>query len=145
MQIVENLLQTGVKALCLTPSGSRGVVPAWSGESRQHPVVIVDAARQGCGRRSGREDRQLHRSDNYVGGRIAAKFIVEKTGGKANVACSRHPGHGPRLTAAFRTASSSPESHRRVARQLGARQGFNVFQNMLQAHADIGRCSRAAT
>src|SRR5947208_2111303 len=28
MQIVENLLQTGVQALCLTPSGSKEIVPA---------------------------------------------------------------------------------------------------------------------
>src|SRR2546425_9052285 len=28
MQIIENVLQTGVKALCLTPMGSREVVPA---------------------------------------------------------------------------------------------------------------------
>src|SRR5258705_2356986 len=28
MQIIENLIQTGVKALCVTPSGSKEIVPA---------------------------------------------------------------------------------------------------------------------
>ena len=43
MQIVENLLQTGVQALFLTPSGSREVVPAVVKANRANiPVVIVD-------------------------------------------------------------------------------------------------------
>ena len=28
MQIIENLIQTGVQALCITPSGSQEIVPA---------------------------------------------------------------------------------------------------------------------
>ena len=43
MQIIENLLQTGVQALALTPSGSREVVPAVVKANRANiPVVIVD-------------------------------------------------------------------------------------------------------
>ena len=43
MQIVENLLQTGVQALCLTPSGSKEIVPAVVKANRAGiPVVIVD-------------------------------------------------------------------------------------------------------
>src|SRR6266581_3209967 len=43
MQIVENVLQTGVQALCLTPAGSRELVPAVAKANRSNvPVVIVD-------------------------------------------------------------------------------------------------------
>src|SRR5262249_48779257 len=43
MQIVENLIQSGVKALALTPSGSRELIPAVVKANRANiPVVIVD-------------------------------------------------------------------------------------------------------
>src|SRR5216117_1342651 len=43
MQIVENVLQTGVQALCLTPAGSRELVPAVAKANRSNvPVIIVD-------------------------------------------------------------------------------------------------------
>jgi len=43
MQIIENLIQARVAALCITPSGSREVVPAIDKANRAGiPVVIVD-------------------------------------------------------------------------------------------------------
>src|SRR3989449_11273532 len=43
MQIIENLIQTKVAALCVTPSGSREIVPAIEKANRAGiPVVIVD-------------------------------------------------------------------------------------------------------
>ena len=44
MQIIENLLQTGVQALCVTPSGSREIVAAHRSRPTPPsiPVVIVD-------------------------------------------------------------------------------------------------------
>src|SRR6266513_1892015 len=43
MQIVENLLQTGIQVLCLTPSGSKEIVPAVVKANRANiPVIIVD-------------------------------------------------------------------------------------------------------
>ena len=43
MQIVVNLIQTGIQVLCITPSGSREIVPALvKARDRQVPIVIVD-------------------------------------------------------------------------------------------------------
>ena len=43
MQIIENLIQTKVAALCVTPSGSREIVPAIEKANRAGiPVVIVN-------------------------------------------------------------------------------------------------------
>ncbi|MCA1603389.1 MAG: substrate-binding domain-containing protein, partial [Acidobacteria bacterium] len=43
MQIVENLIQTKVAALCVTPSGSREIVPAIDKANRAGiPVLIID-------------------------------------------------------------------------------------------------------
>src|SRR5262245_36805734 len=43
MQIVENLIQTGIQALCITPSGSREIVSALvKARDAKVPIVIVD-------------------------------------------------------------------------------------------------------
>src|SRR5688500_6948338 len=43
MQIVENLIQTGIKVLCITPSGSREIVSALvKARDAGVPIVIVD-------------------------------------------------------------------------------------------------------
>src|SRR5215208_8307899 len=43
MQIIENLLQTGIQALIVTPSGSREIAAAVAKANRAHvPVIVVD-------------------------------------------------------------------------------------------------------
>ena len=145
MQIIENLLQTGVKALCLTPSGSREVVPAVVKANRAAiPVVIVDTRLdKAAADEAGAKIVSFIGSDNYEGGRIAAKFIVEATTGKANVAVLEGiPGHetGDSRLRGFKDGITDTPGIRIVASQPAnweRDQGFNVFQNMLQAHPEI--------
>ena len=43
MQIVENLIQTGIKALCITPSGSREIISALvKARDASIPIIVVD-------------------------------------------------------------------------------------------------------
>src|SRR6202165_3489804 len=43
MQIVENMIQTGIQALCITPSGSREIVSALvKAKNARVPIVVVD-------------------------------------------------------------------------------------------------------
>ena len=145
MQIVENLLQTGVQALCLTPAGSRELVPAVVKANQSNvPVVIVDTRLDPeASSEAGVKTASFIGSDNYEGGRIAARFIVEQSRGRANVAVLEGiPGHetgdsrlrgfrdGIRESPAVRVVASQPANWERD-------QGFNVFQNMLQAHPEI--------
>ena len=148
MQIIENLLQTSVKALCLTPSGSREVVPAVAKANRANiPVVIVDTRLDAkAADEAGAKIVSFIGSDNYEGGRIAAKFIVDisrATKGKANVAVLEGiPGHetGDSRLRGFRDGIKETPGVRIVASQPAnweRDQGFNVFQNMLQAHPEL--------
>ena len=41
MQIVENVIQTGIQALCITPSGSREIVPALVKATAAHVPIVV--------------------------------------------------------------------------------------------------------
>src|SRR5262249_15306188 len=72
MQIVENLMQTGVQALCITPSGSREIVSALvKARDAKVPIVVVDTRLDP----KAAADAGVHAatfvgSDNYEGGKL---------------------------------------------------------------------------
>jgi ribose transport system substrate-binding protein len=145
MQIIENLIQTKVAALCVTPSGSREIVPAIEKANRAGiPVVIVDtrvdakAMSESSGKIAG-----FIGSDNYEGGKLAGEFIAKKLGGKGKVAVLEGiPGHetGDSRLKGFREALKATPEIEIVASQTAnweRDQGFNVFQNILQSHPNV--------
>src|SRR5688500_14078104 len=97
MQIIENLIQTGVKALCVTPSGSREIVPAIAKANQAGiPVIVVDTmVDPAAAREAGIKVVTFVGSDNYEGGRLAGQQVVAAaTGGQAKVAVLEGiPGH----------------------------------------------------
>src|ERR671911_597205 len=145
MQIIENLLQTGIRALVVTPSGSREIATVIAKANRANvPVVVVDTRVDP----KAAADNNLKLasfigSDNYEGGRIAGEYLAKSTGGKARVAVLEGiPGHetGDSRLRGFRDAVKQHPGMTIVASQPAnweRDQGFNVFQNMLQAHPDI--------
>ncbi len=82
-------------------------------------------------------------SDNYEGGKIAGRYLVEATGGKANVGVLEGiPGHetGDQRLRGFKDAVKDAKGVKIVASQTAnweRDQGFTVFQNMLEAHPEI--------
>jgi ribose transport system substrate-binding protein len=145
MQIIENLIQTGVEALCITPSGSKEVVPAIAkANAARIPVVIVDtrvdakAAAEAGIRLDG-----FVGSDNHEGGKVAGEYLIQVTGGKAQVGLLEGiPGHetGDSRLKGFHEAVKNAPGVKVVASQTAnweRDQGFTVFQNMLQAHPEI--------
>ena len=145
MQIVENLLQTGIDVLTITPSGSREIVAALVKATNANvPIVIVDTRLDAeAAADAGIQARTFIGSDNYEGGRLAGEHVVTSTGGKARVGILEGiPGHetGDSRLRGFRDAVAKAPGITVVASQPAnweRDQGFNVFQNMLQAHADI--------
>ncbi len=145
MQIVENLIQTGIQALCITPSGSREIVSALvKARDAKVPIVVVDTRVDAkAAADAGVRTETFVGSDNYEGGKIAGAYLVKASGGKARAAILEGiPGHetGDSRLRGFRDAVKSAPGITIVASQPAnweRDQGFNVFQNMLQAHADI--------
>lgn len=145
MQIIENLLQTDIDALALTPSGSREVVPAIAKANRAEvPVLIVDTrADAEALAAAGATVATFIGSDNVEGGRIAGRFVAEALGGEGNVAVIEGiPGHetGDSRLRGFREAISEYPGISIVASQTAnweRDQAFNVTQNMLQSHSDL--------
>jgi ribose transport system substrate-binding protein len=145
MQIIENLIQTKVGALCVTPSGSREIVPAIEKANRAGiPVVIVDTRvdPKTMSESTGKIATFIG-SDNYEGGKLAGEFIAKKLGGKGKVAILEGiPGHetGDSRLKGFREAIKATPGIEIVASQTAnweRDQGFNVFQNILQSHPDV--------
>jgi ribose transport system substrate-binding protein len=145
MQIVENMLQTGIDALAITPSGSREIVSALvKATAANVPILIVDTRLDAkAAADAGVKAKTFIGSDNYEGGKLAGEYVVAMTGGKARVGILEGiPGHetGDSRLRGFRDAVSGSPGISIVASQPAnweRDQGFNVFQNMLQAHQDI--------
>jgi len=145
MQIVENLIQTGIQALVITPSGSREIVSALvKARNAKVPIIIVDTRVDAkAAADAGIKTETFVGSDNYAGGKLAGEYLVKVTGGKAHVAILEGiPGHetGDSRLRGFRDAVKNAAGVTIVASQPAnweRDQGFNVFQNMLQAHPDI--------
>lgn len=145
MQIVENMIQTGIQALAITPSGSREIVSALvKARDAKVPIVVVDTRLDPkASADAGVHAETFVGSDNYEGGKLAGEYLVKATGGKARVGILEGiPGHetGDSRLRGFRDAVKGSAGVTIVASQPAnweRDQGFNVFQNMLQAHPDI--------
>src|SRR6266542_6895628 len=145
MQIVENMIQTGIQALCITPSGSREIVSAVvKAKDAKVPIIVVDTRVDAkAAADAGVRTETFVGSDNYEGGKLAGEYLIKVTGGNARVGILEGiPGHetGDSRMRGFRDAVKSSPGIAIVASQPAnweRDQGFNVFQNMLQAHQDI--------
>jgi ribose transport system substrate-binding protein len=145
MQIVENMIQTGIQALAITPSGSREIVSALvKARDAKVPIIVVDTRVDAkAAADAGVHTETFVGSDNYDGGRIAGEYLVKATGGTARVGILEGiPGHetGDSRLRGFRDAVNTAPGVAIVASQPANWErdpGFNVFQNMLQAHPEI--------
>ena len=145
MQIIENLIQTGIQALCVAPASSKGIIPALARANAAHiPIVVVDDEVDAkAAAEAGVHTESYVGSDNVDGGRLAGRHVVEMSGGRARVAVLEGiPGHetGDSRLQGFREAVAAAPGVRIVVSQTAnweRDQGFSVFQNMLQAHPEI--------
>ena len=145
MQIVENLIQTGIKTLLITPSGSREIVPVLAkANAAGIPVVVVDTRLDPAAATAAAvKTASFIGSDNYEGGRAAGTELVSISKGKASVAILEGiPGHetSDSRMRGFKEAIKDSPGIKVMASQTAnweRDQGFTVFQNMLQAHPQI--------
>lgn len=145
MQIIENLIQRKVAVICVTPSGSKEIIPAIVKANQANiPVIIVDTRVDAVAlAESGGKIAGFIGSDNVDGGRIAGRYIIEQLGGAGKVAVLEGiPGHetGDARLKGFHEALTGQSGIMLVASQTAnweRDQGYNVFQNILQSHPDV--------
>ena len=145
MQIMENLIQAKVSVICVTPSGSREIIPAIVKANQAGiPIIIVDTGVDSLTlAESGGFISSFIGSDNFEGGVIAGQYIAEKLGGKGNIAILEGvPGHetgDTRLRGFHQAIRQSPGLVVLSSQTANFErdQGYNVFQNMLQSFPQI--------
>lgn len=145
MQIVENLIQTRVDALCLTPSGSKELVPVVAKANRAGiPVLIVDTRLdEATVQADGVHYVSFIGSDNYEGGKLAGQHVARLFPQAAQIAILEgipgHETHDSRIRGFRDGLAGSPHLKIVASQPANAErdQGFNVMQNLLQAHRDI--------
>ena len=145
MQIVENMIQRRVSALCIAPSGSREIVPVIVKANRAGiPVLIVDTrVDQKALREAGGEIAGFVGSDNLRGGQVAGEYLVEHLNGRGKVAILEGiPGHetGDSRLRGFHQVIRNHPGIQVLSSQTANWEralGYTVFQNMLQAQPDI--------
>lgn len=145
MQIVENLIQRKVQAICVTPSGSREIVPSIvKANQADVPVLVVDTrVDQGALHKANGKTATFIGSDNVEGGRLAGDYMVKRLQGKGKILVLEGvPGHetGDARLKGFREAISREPGLQVAASQTAnweRDQGYNVVQNLLQAQTGV--------
>lgn len=145
MQIIENLIQTRVDAICVTPSGSRELIPAIAKANQASiPVLIVDTRiDEEAAKREGLKFATFIGSDNYQGGKIAGEYIANISTDVLKVAVLEGiPGHetGDSRLRGFHDGLKNFPNVQIVTSQPAnweRDQGYNVMQNILQANPEI--------
>ncbi|MDR8391725.1 sugar ABC transporter substrate-binding protein [Aliifodinibius sp. S!AR15-10] len=145
VQIIENLIQRRVDAILLTPSGSSEVVPViLKANNAGIPIINLDTKiNMDLLKSDGGQIATYIGSDNYEGGRLAGRYLVEQLGGKGKVAILEGiPGHetadsrqkgfldGIAEAPGIQVVTSQPANWER-------NMGYTVFQNILQSHSDL--------
>lgn len=145
MQIIENLIQRKVSAICTAPYGTTQIIPAIVKANQAGiPVLILDSrVDEKTLAESGGHYVTFIGSDNKEGGRIAGEYIAKQLNYNGNVAVLEGTSGvetGDNRLNGFREAIKKYNGMKIVASQTAIfqrDQGFNVFQNMLQAHPEI--------
>lgn len=144
-QIVENLITQKVDAICIVPADSRSILPVIAHANRNNiPVLNIDNRIDVVlAKKDNIQISTYIGSDNYLGGKLAAEYIVKKLNGRGKVAVLEGVSG---VDAAIKRKSGFMDYVKDypgitiVASQPAdweREKGLNVFQNMLQAHPNI--------
>jgi ribose transport system substrate-binding protein len=88
IQVVEQLLASGVDALCLAPLDSRALVPTVaSARARGVPVIVFDSPLEG---EAPKDFAGYVGTDNRAAGRLGAQALIDAMGGKGKVVLLRY-------------------------------------------------------
>ena len=138
VSMLEDQVRRGVKALVVSPAGSAQVMSALElAASRGIPVVLVDTDAPFAKKVS------YIGTDNRRGGQLAARCLVDRLGGKGEVALiSGVPGNESQDARAqgFIDAVAQVPGLKLVAQQPANSErslGLTVMENILTAHPDV--------
>ena len=145
VRYMENMIVNKVKVICITPSGSKEVLSGLALANRAGiPVIVIDTRLdEELVKKRNVKYAAFNGSDNYEGGEIAAQFMAKKLNGKGKIAVLE--GIAGAQTSDLRKQGFMDVIKHYPGIKVVASQtadwergkGFDVTQNILQAHRDI--------
>ncbi len=145
MQIMENMITRRVDAICIVPSSSQGLIPVLrKAEKAGIPVINLDTKFDAEAiKAAGLKPIPFIGTNNYYGAQIAGWYALSLLGAEGEVAILT--GVSGQQNAAdrrngFYDVVSKYEGIKVVAEQTAnweVEQGYNVFQNILQANPNL--------
>ena len=134
MSIIEDFIIKGVDGVLMSPIGADALVPAVEALNKAKvPVATVD-------RRVNGGDVLVHvGADNVEGGRVAARYLIEKLGGQGNVIeLEGTPGASPAIDRKKGFEEELAGSNIKIlacqTAEFQRAKGQSVMENLLQAH-----------
>ena len=145
MRMVENMIIKKVKAICITPSAEKEILPAIKrANDAGIPVIIVDSkVDDKLAKKMGVTYATYIGSDNYHGGVLAARYVAKELKGKGDVAVIEGmPGAetNERRKMGFIDTIKKYPAISIVAIQpanFERGKGFDIAQNILQANPNV--------
>lgn len=145
LQIMENMITQRVDAICIVPSSSQGLIPVLrKAEKAGIPVINLDTRFDPEAiRAAGLKPIPFIGTDNYYGAQIAGWFALTLTGAEGKMAIltgiAGQQNAADRRNGFYDVVSKWPGVEV-VAEQTAnweVEQGYNVFQNILQANPGL--------
>lgn len=144
-QMMENLITQKVSAICVVPTNSGSIIPVIKeANAAGIPVINIDnKADMALADKQGAKIATYIGSDNFAGGQLAARFIVDKLGGKGKVAILEGiSGNDAAIKrkGGFLEGLKTAPGIMVVASQVAnwnREQAFNIFQNILKSNPGL--------
>jgi len=145
VRYMENMITNKVKIICITPSGSKEILPGLVQANKAGiPVIVIDTLLdEEMVKKRNIKYTAFNVLDNYKGGEIAAQFMAKKLNGKGEVVILEGI-HGTQANdlrkQGFRDTLKHYPGLKVVSSQTAdweRGKGFDVTQNILQAHRDV--------
>lgn len=144
-QIVENLIIQKVDAICIVPINSESIIEVIKKANTANiPVINIDnKVNMEMASKEGAKVSSYIGSDNFDGGKLAGQFVIEKLGGKGEVAILEGVSGNDaaiKRKAGFLEALKGSPDIKVVSSQVAnwnREQAFNIFQNILKANENL--------
>lgn len=144
LNIIENMIQRKVDAICIVPSSSSSLIVALKkAEEAGIPVINIDTRIDAeMVKNAGLKPVPFIGTDNYDGAAMGAKYAMENLGLKSGSEVAILTGISGQQNAADRRNGfvDTAKGIKIVADQTAnweVEQGYNVFQNILQANPNV--------
>lgn len=142
LQIVENMITSGVQALCIVPSSSEGLATALKkAKAANVSVINIDTKLDASVLKEADAEVPFYGTDNYAGAKLAGEYVAKNFPNGTKVAIltgiAGQQNAKDRRNGFFDAAKDKIKLVAEQTANWEVDQGYSVTQNILNANPDI--------